>query len=42
MPDTSTTKATTRLFSWLRQGLHAGITAAGGAIAAQTKWQIKA
>ena len=33
MPDTSTTRATTRLFSWLRQGLHAGITAAGGAIA---------
>src|SRR4029434_2388933 len=27
MPDSTT--ATTRLFSWLRQGLHAGLTAAG-------------
>jgi hypothetical protein len=31
MPDTSTPNATTRLFSWMRQGLHAGLATAGAA-----------
>jgi len=35
MPETSTPKAIARLFSWLRQGLHAGITAAPGGVTAQ-------
>ena len=35
MPDTTPTQAIARLFSWMRQGLHAGMTTASSGMTTQ-------